>query len=170
MRTWSNSAIVPVAVSGSVLWIRRLRLATVAAAVFALALGTPALVAAEDEPRPAWAPPEWLVGSWGLAARGAVVSVVATASNITVTMAVDGTRSIFDAAATAADGPWRVSSTTGVSDAGVSRYEVTMDLAGSMFEFILEMVSDSEVALLPSVTEAGETRDYGPIMLRKGPK
>ena len=63
--------------------------------------------------------PTWMLGSWGLSARGTVVSVVATPDNVTVAMTVDGTR-VLDAGGTASDHPWWVGVSEGTTDAGTS--------------------------------------------------
>ena len=140
-----------------------------AATILAMALISAAPVAAGDLPD--WAPPTWMQGSWGLSAHGAVVSVVATPDNVAVTMTVDGTRVLFDAVDTASDGPWRVASSKGTTDAGATYYEVSMQMADSAYTFMFHLVSTTELTLHPSVTEdGGETQHYGPILLRKGPQ
>ncbi len=169
MRGWFNIAIPLVIdiilIPGLQRRCRRARAAT----ILAMALIPTAPVAAGDLPD--WAPPTWMLGSWGLSARGAVVSVVATPDNVAVAMTVDGTRVLFDAVDTAADGSWRVGSSEGTTDAGASYYEVTMQLAHSAYTFTFHSLSTRELALYPSVTEdGGETQHYGPILLRKGPE
>ena len=125
----------------------RCRLALeLAATVCAMALIPAPPMAAGDLPD--WAPPAWMLGSWGLSARGAVVSVVATPGNVAVAMTVDGTRVLFDAGDTASDGPWRVVSSEGATDAGASYYEGTMKMAGSAYTFMFHLVSNTELALV----------------------